>query len=62
MRQEMPPEDDTAALAGAEHITLYVAIEISHKSWAVGVKNPASRGIGTLTRASVQISTDLTAE
>ena len=42
----MPPGDDTAAPAGAEHITLYVAIEVSQKSWVVGVKNPASKGIG----------------
>ena len=42
----MPPRDDTAAPAGAEHNTLYVAIEISGKSWVVGVKSPASERIG----------------
>ena len=42
----MPPGDDTAAPTGAEHITLYVAIEVSQKSWVIGVKNPVSKGIG----------------
>ena len=42
----MPPRDDTAAPAGAENNTLYVAIEISRKSWVVGVKSPASEKIG----------------
>lgn len=42
----MPPGDDTAAPVDAERSTLYVAIEISRKSWVVGVKNPASEKIG----------------
>ena len=44
----MPPRDDAAAPAGAEqeHNTLYVAIEVSGKSWVVGVKSPASKRIG----------------
>ena len=46
----MPPRNETAAPAGAEHITLYVAIEISRKSWVVGVKSPASERIGLHTR------------
>ena len=42
----MPPGDDTAAPVDAERSTLYVAIEISRKSWVVGVKSPASEKIG----------------
>ena len=34
----MSPGNETAAPVGAEHSTLYVAIEISGKSWVVGVK------------------------
>ena len=43
----MPPGDDTSAQAGVRHITLYVAIGISQESCVVGVKNPASKGIGS---------------
>ena len=39
-------ETETVAPVGAEHSTLYVAIEISQKSWVVGVKSPASEKIG----------------
>ena len=42
----MPPSSDIVAPAGAEHNTLYVAIEISRKSWVVGIKSPASERIG----------------
>ena len=42
----MPPSSDIIAPAGAEHNTLYVAIEISRKSWVVGIKSPASERIG----------------
>ena len=42
----MPPRDDYAAPAGAEHDTLYVAIELSRQSWVVGVKSPAGEKIG----------------
>ena len=42
----MPPMNETAAPAEAEHSTLYVAIEVSQKSWVVGVKSPASKKIG----------------
>ncbi len=42
----MPVENETAAPADAESNTLYVAIEISGKSWVVGVKSPASEKIG----------------
>ena len=42
----MSPTNETAAPASAEDSTLYVAIEISRKSWVVGVKSPASKKIG----------------
>ena len=42
----MSPGNETAAPADAESNTLYVAIEISRKSWVVGVKSPASKKIG----------------
>ena len=42
----MSPTNETVAPAGAEHNTLYVAIEISRKSWVVGVKSPAGEKIG----------------
>ena len=42
----MPPGDDTDAPASDEHSTLYVAIEISQRSWVVGVKSPTSEKIG----------------
>ncbi|MDE0101686.1 MAG: IS110 family transposase [Bryobacterales bacterium] len=38
----MPATNEAAAPACAEHNTLYVAIEISRKSWVVGIKSPAS--------------------
>ena len=42
----MSPSNETIAPAGAERSTLYVAIEISRKSWVIGVKSPASEKIG----------------
>ena len=42
----MPSGNNTAAPSGAEHSTLYVAIEISQKSWVVGIKSPVSERIG----------------
>ena len=42
----MSPTNETIAPAGAEHSTLYVAVEISRKSWVAGVKSPASEKIG----------------
>ena len=52
----MPSRKQTAAPAGAEHSTLYVAIEISGKSWVVGIKeclnNPGFGGyLGCLVRS-----------
>ena len=53
--------NETAAPANAEHSTLYVAIEISQKSWVVGMKSPASEKIGlhSLGPADVQGLRDL---
>ena len=43
----MPARSEiTTAQTGAEHSTLYVAIEISRKSWVVGLKSPAGERIG----------------
>ena len=42
----MPSRNEITAPAEAEHNTLYVAIEISGKSWVVGVKSPDSERIG----------------
>ena len=52
----MPPSNETAAPAGAEHRTLYVAVEISRKSWVVWLKSPAGDRIGlhTLTASDVE--------
>ena len=36
-------ENETAAPVSAEHDTLYVAIEISQKSWVIAVKEPGQR-------------------
>ena len=36
----------TAVPTDVEHRTLYVAIEISRKSWVVGLKSPAGERIG----------------
>ncbi len=47
-RREMPSTNEAAASAEAEaeQSTLYVAIEVSQKSWVVGVKSPTSERIG----------------
>ena len=57
----MPPGNETAAPAGAEHSTLYIAIEISRTSWVVGIKSPTGERIGlhTLGAADVQGLKDL---
>ena len=57
----MPPTNETAAPVNAEDSTLYVAIEISGKSWVVGVKNPFSEKIGlhSLAPADVEALRDL---
>ena len=40
----MPSRKETAAPASAEHGTLYVAVEISRKSWVVGKPPPRTAG------------------
>lgn len=42
----MPSENETVAPAGTEHSTLYVAVEVSRKSWVVGLKSPLGERIG----------------
>lgn len=42
----MPSRNEAVAAAGAERSTLYVAIEISAKSWVIGIKGPTSERIG----------------
>ena len=42
----MPPRNETAAPAGGEHSTLYVAIEVSRKSWVIGIESPSGGRIG----------------
>ncbi len=42
----MPPRNETAAPAGSEHSTLYVAIEVSRKSWVIGIESPSGGRIG----------------
>ena len=42
----MPSKSEIAAPASSERSTLYVAIEISRKSWVVGITSPASERIG----------------
>ena len=53
----MSAENETAAPTSAEHSTLYVAIEISGKSWVVGVKSPASDRIGLHSPGPVDAAT-----
>ena len=42
----MPPRNETAAPAGSEHSTLYVAIEVSRTSWVVGLTGRSGSRIG----------------
>ena len=42
----MSPSNETTAPVSAERSTMYVAIEISRKSWVVGIKSPTSEKIG----------------
>ena len=42
----MATENETAAPVGVEHRTLYVAVEISRKSWVVALKSPLGERIG----------------
>ena len=50
----MPSRKQTAAPA-SEHSTLYVAIEISGKSWVVGIKGPTSERIGLHSLGSADV-------
>ncbi len=45
-RHDIPQENETAVPISAEHSTLYVAIEVSPKSWVSGIKSPAGERIG----------------
>ncbi len=47
---------DPAAPAGAETTTLYVAIEISRKSWVVGIKSPQGEKIGLRTLDAADVA------
>ena len=52
----MPARNEiTAAPTGAEPSTLYVAIEISRKSWVVGLKGPAGERIGLHSLAAADV-------
>ena len=51
----MPAIDETVTPAGAEHNTLYVAVEISRKNWVVGLKSPAGDRIGLQTLAASDV-------
>ena len=57
----MPSRNETAVPADAAHNTLYVSIEVSRKSWVVGIKSPGNERIGihTLGAAEVDILRDL---
>jgi len=47
---------EPAAPTGAEASTLYVAIEISRKSWTVGIKSPLSEKIGLHTLGAADVA------
>ena len=47
---------EPAAPTGAEAITLYVAIEISRKSWVVGLKSPLGEKIGLHTLGAADVA------
>ncbi len=51
----MPASNGTPAPAGAEHNTLYVAVEISRKNWVEGLKSPAGDRIGLHTLAASDV-------
>ncbi len=57
----MPPMNETAAPASVENNTVYVAIEISRKSWVIGIKSPVNDRIGlhTIEPADVEALQDL---
>ena len=47
---------DPAAPTGAEAITLYVAIELSRKSWVIGLKSPLGEKIGLHTLGAADVA------
>ncbi len=51
----MSPRNDIAAPVGAEHRTVYVAVEVSRKSWVVGIKNPVAERIGLYSIGSADV-------
>ncbi len=52
----MSPGIEPAAPAGAEATTLYVAIEISRKSWVIGIKSPLGEKIGLHTLRAADVA------
>ena len=52
----MSPGNEPAAPTGAEATTLYVAIEISRKSWVVGIKSPQGEKIGLHTLGAADVA------
>ena len=52
----MSPGIEPAAPTGAEATTLYVAIEISRKSWVVGIKSPQGEKIGLHTLRAADVA------
>ena len=42
----MQSNDEIAAPVSLEEVTIYVAIELSGKSWVIGVKLPGSGKVG----------------
>ena len=51
----MPPMNETAAPASVEHNTVYVAIEMSRKSWVIGIKSPVNDRIGLHTIGAADV-------
>jgi len=47
---------EAVAPTGAEATTLYVAIEISRKSWVVGIKSPLGEKIGLHTLGAADVA------
>ena len=52
----MSPGIEPAAPTGAEATTLYVAIEISRKSWVIGIKSPQGEKIGLHTLRAADVA------
>ena len=52
----MSPGMEPAAPTDAEATTVYVAIEISRKSWLVGIKSPQGEKIGLHTLRAADVA------